>query len=97
MYKLKDEENKYIKRDLFVEKVKDFKLRLDEDLIEMLMDVFTIEIKAILKDGAERIRKYIGLTEMSDYYLQRHATEPPPPVVINIKRKAKGKNKKLKK
>lgn len=97
MLKLKEEEDKYIRRGLFIEKVQEFKLRLDEDLIGMLMDVFTIEISSIKRGGGEQIRKYVGLTEMADYYLERHPTDPPPPVVFNIKHKAKGRKKPLKK
>lgn len=97
MLKLKEEEDKYIRRGQFIEQVQDFKLRLDEDLVGMLMDVFTIEISSKIKGGGERIRKYVGLTEMADYYLERHPTDPPPPVVFNIKHKAKGRKKPIKK
>lgn len=97
MLKLKEEEDKYIRRSLFIEKVENFKLRLDDDLVGMLMDVFTIEISSMTKGGVERIRKYVGLTEMSDYYLERHPTDPPPPVVFNRKHKAKGRKKPIKK
>jgi hypothetical protein len=84
MLQLQKLESSLVNKEDFIVLVKAFKVKLDENLVEFLMDQFM----SVVVEKKRKIKR-VNIHEMAEFYLQRHPTEPPGDKPIPKRRRRK--------